>query len=255
MKLALIPPRQFLNDTYLAHEMQLMLPQWLEDDQYRNTYIDLKHKGSFVILDNGAAESSPHTMGVLTEMVKYYVPDEFAIPDTLGDASATLDQAYNFLEGFATDIPKETALGFVAQGRTVDEACRAVVELMKSVPGKRFIQTIYVPRLLLAESGDKRARLEVAQYVHYRFPRLNIHLFGASTEWVQEIRAAAPKRFIRSIDTSLPYNYGYAGVKIDEFTKRKVSRPEDYFNAKFDFDQEALVRKNVSTMKRWAYGA
>lgn len=257
MKLALIPPVSRLKDTYDTN-IQLALPHMLMNNpEYSKHYQELHEKSDqYTILDNGAAEGEHFDNEDLAGLIRSYAPDEFAVPDILADSDSTVASAFHFLLDHAVDLRHEgctTKFGFVAQGQDVKEACNAVDSIIDSAVG-HHIQVIYIPRLLVARAG-KSARLDVAEYIYYRYKNtLEIHLFGASVKWPQEIREATKLHYIRSMDTSLPYVYGLAKYVLNDSSKAEASRPENYFDATFDIAQQAITDANVTTLEAWADG-
>lgn len=256
MKLALIPPTSLLEDTSRT-DMQLMLPQLaISDSHYAKFYRKhCKNKHQYVILDNGAAERSSVNLDTLMEMIYVFQPDEFAIPDSLGDSRRTLVQANYFFARYEQNVVElnQMKLGFVAQGRTIME-CFDTVTIMAESWWADYIQVVYLPRLLVAESGDAGARLELASLLNKEYGgRFELHLFGAAPMWPAEIRAAADLSFIRSMDTSLPYVMSYWNTHLDmNVTISKLTRPSNYFDQPWDkFTGSSAY---VNTFIAWAEG-
>jgi hypothetical protein len=223
----------------------------LANEQYHDWYEDLATKGHHIILDNGAAESRVPSNKALTKHIQDFQPTEFALPDILGDSDATVAAGMNFYYDHHNDVPSDVSWGFVAQGTTIDDACGAVNAIMDSAAGSE-IEVIYVPRLLVKEAGP-RARSEVAEYIHHRYPELTIHMFGMSNESVREpLWIAKTCPYVRSIDTSLPYYYAEASITLSEDTLVKVDRPDNYFDLKF-WDR-SIANHNINVLSRWVQG-
>lgn len=255
MELALIPPVALLDMT-LQTTYQLALPHMFKDPWYEAHYKTLlaaQPIGAHVILDNGAAESEHIDNLDLVRLINELHPVEFALPDVLADTDKTVAQAFHFMLDFADQIPSDVRIGYVAQGTTVKESVEGVRHIIESAVGDA-IRVVYIPRLLLKESGSREARLEVARQLYVEFPELDLHLFGASVEWPQEVRAAARMPWIRSMDTSLPFNYAINYELIDIETAGKINRPKDYFSLELDDRQTALSYVNVETFMEWARG-
>lgn len=256
MRLALIPPLSHLEDCFDTN-IQLALPHMFEDNRYSAFYHMMcaaQPIGQHVILDNGAAENESVDLDEFIEMIQHLGPREFALPDALGNTDQTVANAFHFLLDYGSKIPNTTDVGFVAQGKTVDEASAGIDAIVDSHVGS-YVKVIYIPRLLIKESGEEDARFQVAEYIHHRYSHLQIHLFGASPFYPTELYYAATHHpYIRSMDTSLPYNYASADVELTLDTARPIGRPNDYFTSEYWDDQHELVKKNVETVKKWASG-
>lgn len=255
MELALIPPVSLLEMT-MQTTYQLALPHMFKDPFYAEHYKTLlaaQPIGAHVILDNGAAEAE-HTDNLdLVHLINELHPTEFALPDVLADTDKTVAQAFHFLLDFVDQIPSDVNIGYVAQGHDPNESIEGIDHIMQSAVGGA-IKVIYIPRLLLKESGLQMSRIMVADWINDNYPELDVHLFGASVEWVQEIREAARANYIRSMDTSLPFNYAFNYELVDKETAGKINRPKDYFSLVPDDRQTALSYVNVETFLEWSRG-
>lgn len=270
MELALIPPKSLLMDTNRTR-MQLMLPQLLDNrpglfiTPYSQIYkAHCDDPKQYVIMDNGAAESEQMTNQELLHLVTLYGPDEFAIPDVLGDSDATIAKAWNFFSHNQSQLDllnsnrklmkdANLKLGFVAQGKTVYDAIR-IVDRMTSFTWSDQIKVIYIPRLLVKESDNPQARIEVFNVLWERYKnRFEYHLFGAAPSWPNEITIAGQYK-IRSMDTSLPYVMSHHCEKPDKSThKEEISRPFNYFNLSLDEfpDHLQYVDWFIDAAERW----
>lgn len=269
MKLALIPPLDLLVHTWTT-DYQLVLPEWVDRSRtYEDNANALSSRGDFIILDNGAAEDNLYEPDELIEMAVEIGASELAIPDMLGDAFATFQKFAEFFDQneeilatnkFATD--EGPNLGFVAQGKSEIDALSLVLQVMTS-KWAPYISTVYLPRLLIRESQNNYARINLARAIYAQFDtRLDIHLFGSAPEWPRESLAASTEApFIRGIDTSMPYNWAFKGRVLgggasifdqDPNTGiQNIGRPDDYFDlTSEDFDPEILAQ-NVRVMHTW----
>jgi hypothetical protein len=205
-----------------------------------------------VILDNGAAE--PEGLGRADDLIKMLgelKPDELALPDVLGYGSVTVSLGTEFMNKFEDEIRLwGRRLGFVAQGRTLEDAKRTVSSFA-SLSDRFPIQVAYLPRLLLKETHTMGVRLKLAEWTRANYPQFQIHLFGASSLWPGEMREAAEMQFIRSMDTSLPYNYAYAEkTLLPRLIDKPIIRPNGYFELEeHDFPN---VDVNIQKVLQWS---
>lgn len=260
MKLALIPPTSLLRDTTKTN-MQLMLPhQMLTDPDYRRVYTNLcKNNSQYVILDNGAAESNQIDADELLAIAVKYRPDELAIPDTLANGRRTLIQAGYFFARYEDDLYSlaMTKLGFVAQGQTVDE-CLETVSILVESWWAPYIKVLYLPRLIVAETGDAMARIKLADRLQTEYKNMfEYHFFGSAPMWPGEIQSAQELGFIRSMDTSMPYNMSYYKAELsNSVTNNEAKRPPNYFHQPKDkfVGSEAYVNTFVAWAEGTRYG-
>lgn len=252
MKVALIPPLAYLEDTYKT-ELQLVLPHMMTEPQYAQWYNENATLRSHrFILDNGAAE------GVAIDPHKYVdlalsLANEVALPDILYDRIGTIRSSDEFLNihGY-TLLDIGIDIGYVAQGRNGEDAFRGVEEIVAR--WNSVITVIYIPRLLI-RPDSLEVRIDLAKRIHARWPHLAIHFFGMNQLWPGEIlMAATAAPFIRSVDTSMPYQFAYAAEPMQlgrTASMREISRPNNYFDINPD---NVLVNRNVAKILRWANG-
>lgn len=247
VRLALIPPVSLLKDTFKT-DMQLALPHMLiGNSDYRKVYKKhFKDPNQYVILDNGAAEGNMIDDEDLVSLTWKYTPDELAIPDTLADSAKTIQQAERFFAHHEDAINEwqSTTLGFVAQGKSVSE-CLTTVSIMEASWWSNYVNVLYLPRLIIKETGNPMSRIELAVRLNDNYgDRFEYHLFGSAPLWPAEISAATKVPSIRSMDTSVPYSLAYARKDLIWGTMEgdEVNRPVGYF----DKDAEKFDRLRVS---------
>lgn len=252
MKFALIPPVAYLTDSRQTG-LQLMLPHMMRDNTvYRRYYSELcADPDQYVIMDNGAAEGEVPSNAELVEIAQKYLPDEFALPDVLGDGELTMRQAARFLLAHNGDMFRAgVKLGFVAQGKTIRETVSVIWDAWEEFG--REISVIYIPRRLTYDDGwDARMRVLRADLPeHYEY-----HLFGGTKLWADEVKwliqAKDTLTEVRSMDTSMPYNYGwrYRLLEVDSF--EQIDRVDNYFDLSMNDAQREITLKNISTMLGW----
>lgn len=253
MEVALIPPVNYMGFTHQTG-MQLVLPELLHNREYREVVEEhLSNPNQYVILDNGAAEAKQPANDELVAIVEDLYPQEFALPDFLGNPHLTCAKAFEFLDKYGElfeDLP--TRLGLVTQGKNAFEATWMVHKVLES-PYGHLIKTLYIPRLLVKATSDPLIRVKLANHFKKAYPHLDIHLFGASPMAPKEALYASMVPSIRSIDTSLPFVAGFHEVSI-RLVKSVPDRPQHYFKAVFNETQLELVHDNVACYLSWVGG-
>lgn len=260
MQFALIPPTSLLGYTQFSH-MQLVLPHLFNNDKnYARHYRKLSICGHYVILDNGAAENQQVDSQALLNLNHEIWADEIAIPDCLGDAEKTFDYFEQFFKAnlrqivqektFITNIVKSYKLGFVAQGSNYREVYSLVETVMNSHYAE-LVSVVYIPRLLVTQE-HLYTRLDLAQFIHNKYPHLEIHLFGMPKMFLGEIPLIRKIPFIRSFDTSAPFNWAFANMELQShWTAISISRPDDYFYRRPDKAEQYLITRNIDIMMDW----
>jgi hypothetical protein len=251
MKLALIPPVQWLESFTNMTKCQLMLPQMLRNSAYSFHYSSLCAKlTEFVILDNGAAEKDPFDAEALLLIARHFRVSEVVASDVLGDTAATTIATEHFLNK-ATELGYEGRIAIVLQGRELEFALNMVFRFIELNKG---VTTVHIPRSLI-QVGREWARLDLAAHIHNKYPYIDIHLLGASNLWPKEILEAARNYpFIRSMDTSMPFVCARNYFTIGQERAPHRDGDSSYFTDTYTRLQYDTARRNVERMLLWVDG-
>ena len=257
MRLALIPPTELIEECAHLSEMQLVLPTpWLESEEYR-VKMDLVRRthSHYRILDNGAAESEQIDDEVLMELIGQTEPDEFALPDVLGDFRGTYRSGMEFIEKYGERLKQQDVkVGLVAQGSNGVEAVRMVEEFYKNSYG--IVDVVYIPRLHVRE-GKLIERALIAETLS-DMP-VEFHLFGMNRKFPYELQVvkwwlSTSPVTIRSVDTALPFYCAKASSVLWPSMIRlepAPTRSDDYFEEHYTDDEKTVVDRNIATVKEW----
>jgi hypothetical protein len=260
VKLALIPPLSWLSTSTVTN-YQLMLPHLLVDQRYADHYRALAaRKDQYVILDNGEAEGKNHfSSAQLVGMGIYVRVNEVVVPDVIRDQVETLNRMSQFFKEIhdlrndafgKNDVNTLKYMG-VAQGTNYKEVYDCI-QMMMSLHKDR-IHTIALPRHLLETTGDNTIRLSLAEDIKADHPNKRIHCLGASPKWPMEMLELAKQGIVDGMDTSMPYNWAYEAVRLNE-AKWEIKRPTRYFSRPArNFDQD-ILHYNIGLCRRWANG-
>jgi hypothetical protein len=247
-----IPPFAMLDSTLNSYR-HLMLPHLLTHQVYSNHFKRVKGLGQYIILDNGAAEGVKVTGRQLVDTCYDYKVDELVLPDVMGSSDATYDVATDFLTDYRNRLPVSTRLGYVLQGRTVTEAVDTYHRVRGNTRLLAKINVWYLPRLLVTPENPD-ARIDVAEYIldlEGKLPK-PIHFLGAAPTFISEIATVRDRHLrIRSMDTSAPFVYAFAGRFIAEEGVQRRDQ-EKYFTSLVDNTTRALAMRNCSVMEGWA---
>lgn len=245
IKVCFIPPTG-LEDRMSTGDMVMGLAQ-RSYPSYVQVIQQLAAKNKFVIADNGANEGQRLPDELLAARANLLGANELVLPDVLRDSSATLAAVTSFLQ---QDLKKFDHYMAVVQGTSMEQL-QQLVECYAEMPQ---VTTLGLPRLLL-KFVKRSIRIDLANWIQAEHKnRFNLHLLGASSEWVREpYYAARYAPHIRSIDSSLPYNYGLKGELIDR-TTRRIDRPGDYFTQSHSATHLTTIFRNEETYLLWSKG-
>lgn len=261
MKVAFIPP------TGLAYRMiHGDIVMSLAPLAYRNDYLkiidELYDKNRFIIMDNGANEHCTYTSEDLAARAQHVHANEMVLPDVLREADATFTAASDYLVTRrkiqeTLDIKFEPQYMAVVQGRNIED----LYKLVDRYAGEFDIKTLGIPRLLLTHAYQS-IRIDIANWIHLTYPgRFQLHFLGASSVWVKEAYYAARYApHVRSIDTSMPYNYGLRYERLGYWngqgcTTRKIERAADYFTEDHSSASLATITFNEGVYRTWCKGS
>jgi len=218
-----------------------------------NVYQRAKRGGDYVVMDNGIAEGIKFTGAELLAAASIFGANEIVLPDTLGDAKQTLSRVRTFLEHYSTPLAESgiEKMMAVAQG-TALQSVKNTINAFADMPK---VTCIGIPRHLIKTTGSTSIRIDVANWIASAHKdRFEIHLLGADAAARKEIRwAATYAPHIRSIDSSMPFNYALAGYALD--TVGNIYRPGQYFDRAWGITANVdLVKHNIAVFRGWANG-
>lgn len=207
MKYALITPpsgKWLLSNYDLAYHF--VLPQYLDDQEYRRMYQVHASHGHFLMMDNGAAEMGESVpVDWLASWANTIRADEIVMPDVLDDCNATLRRTHEALEFFP---PRARA--FCPQGKTWDE-WEHCASRMVSMGGA----TLCIAKRYERLPGGRVHALQLIKR-HKWDEKFNIHLLGIDTNPIAEIIAAREVyAAIRGVDSAAAIAYAQTGRALD----------------------------------------
>lgn len=251
MKLALIPPRGW--ERYALHsDFHLALAQ-VNNRFYDETYTRAADRQDFIVVDNGAAEGKPVGDFLLYSQAKKWGANEVVLPDVMFEAIETVRRAERFKANIDDSAYVFDAFNYmaVAQGNTINTV-KACIDGLSELP---YVSTIGIPRHLITTLRQRFIRLVLAEWIDKEFPkRFQIHFLGTNPSVPSEVaRAARETPFVRSVDTSMPFNYAIAGVMLG-LTAPAIGRPAGYLTDMQNMTS-GILKHNISTMQRWAAGS
>lgn len=181
-----------------------------------------KH-GSFVLMDNGAAEGEQLGIEELIREYNKIKPDQVVLPDTLLDGEDTIRKSAEALEVIKECYGGLLPFTFMAvpQGHTLDEWSKCAEELVQWPE----VKAIGISKFLVNETGELYIRVEAANVLDKLIKKYNrydmeAHLLGCSESPVIIQGIKNRFRFVRGCDSAYAYICTQAGVNIFSDTKR-----------------------------------
>ena len=245
LKIAEIVPVSCLNETEsnqyhmcLAH---LVGGSDLQSRLYTSFFKRMSDEGKYVLMDNGAAENSQLDFDSLLKMYELINPTEIVLPDVLCDKNETIIRTNKFYLKYKDQISKYKLM-VVPQGKSFDEWCECVEDLLKCIPAT----TIGVSKFLEMTTGDRTIRTRACEFL--RQYDVEIHLLGCSegTKTIKEARAANDK--VRGCDSAFTYICAKAGV---QSINVNTTRPE----GDIDFLNDPIIVVLNRLMKEFEFSA
>lgn len=243
MQLALIPPTSMLWQTE-SQSMHLLLPEVMSHPTM-DAFVARVH--GYKILDNGAAEGATVSINRLHMLCALGMFNEVVAPDALGDAAFTLSSAQS-MQHFKGLLPDMNIMA-VVQGHSLAEVMKCYTALYYM----DWIDVIGLPRDLNVRFGrESRAQLASSLNNDPGFNKKPLHCLGSYYLWPEEIKYLREIPIVRSMDTSLPYVFGYHMLTFDDAVPPNISRPPNYFEWEPDDAQREVINQNVERYTKWA---
>lgn len=265
IKVALIPPLGW--EQYLGYSAGIQMSLAVDSCMAYGPYVsEMRHAasmGNYVIVDNGEAEGQRSQNRHVTGFAASIKASEQVLPDVMGDRHATILRVTEFFSRASNVLPDMKYMA-VAQGDERD--VRVIVHYFaefKYRSGPNGVETypvttIGIPRNLCTIAGNPAARIDLANWIRKEYgDRFEVHLLGANAAWPQEVQAAAryAEGSIRSIDTSLPFNFALAGKLLEQDVPEAVTRDRLYLTGRLPRVNIRHVARNIDIYKTWARGA
>lgn len=257
MDVALIPPRGLENYALSSRfHLALALPSLLLRKPYTEMYKRASRLGDYVIVDNGAAEGESASTEDILAAAGALKAHEVVAPDAIQNSRVTIEMVMQFTHHLEVNTINSYQVMAVPQGTTWKHFTKCVNVFAE----QERVGTVGIPRHMPTTVGQTAARIDLANWIQNKHPgRFEIHLLGANPVWLAEIRMASKYApHIRSVDSSLPFNYAIAGYRLEEqlakgHNHEVVRRDPTYFATDWaNRINTALLRSNIQTFMKWA---
>ena len=202
-------PISIMEDIAIYLSGDYCLPHLLdENNEYREYFYKAKHKNRYIIMDNSMHELGyPYNEEKLIKWVYELKPNEFIVPDVLGNSSQTILLANEWIK---KSLPKETKKVAVIQAQHEGDFYIQYVHYKDlgydkiCIPyGLKVYETIF-PHPNKWVSRTMGRIYIIIQLLNKGFIKENdkIHLLGCNLNWEFKFYKDIPQ--IESVDTSNP---------------------------------------------------
>lgn len=253
MKIALIPPISEL-PAFPSTGIHLLLSHLLEDDRYKEYYVQRREEDDYLILDNSAHEFGVGTKpDKLLKQAKLLQAQEIVCPDVLFDANATVEATRAMLRYIerhknAWEQAGEPRLMIVPQGQDRTQWVKCLNNLLK-VWDATVNEGVPLgdPVIGVSKDYDVFVKGGITTLVKEYCQGYDTHCLGwPSNLWsLANVQAECP--WVRSTDSAKPFVYARhqvllePGGRVPEYPRR----PPDYFERGLNMQQREIAARNI----------
>jgi hypothetical protein len=260
MKISHEVPLSLLERSLMFNDYQYVLPHLIDKYEEYKTFM-LKYRtqeNSFIIMDNGLFEGVEHTTEDLIEKINLIKPDIFITPDAWNNPHATYKNAKYWMNTLKPQLPSETKLMVVMQGRTVEDIAKLydncvdlgfkhfsfnhsseTYQYMFNHPNKLINQMM--GRIELVNLMKKQGHILDGHYIHLLGCSLpNEFIYYKGIDW------------INSVDTSSPIINGVLGIGYEEYglLTKPTNKIEEFFEYNLE-EQMGHITFNINKFKEY----
>ena len=239
MKISHEVPLSLLEKSLTFNDYQYVLPHLLDKyDEYKTFMLKYRdQENSFIIMDNGLFEGVTHIKEDLIEKINLIKPDIFITPDDWNNTHFTYRNAKYWMNTISPQLPPETKLMVVLQGKTLEEMTNLYDKCI-DLEFKHFAfnhsSNLYQrmfnhPNKLVNQMMGRIELIHLMKKQGYILDNHYIHLLGCSS-WIEGYFYKGMD-WINSVDTSSPIINGF--LNIDYLSESMFSKPinkiEEFF--------------------------
>jgi hypothetical protein len=204
-------------------------------------------ENSFIIMDNGLFEGVSHTEEDLIEKINLIKPDIFITPDDWNNANFTYRNAKYWMNTVSPQLPPETKLMVVLQGKTFEEMTNLYDKCI-DLEFKHFAfnhsSNLYQrmfnhPNKLVNQMMGRIELIHLMKKQGYINDNHYIHLLGASLPQEFLFYQWSEYKMLKSVDTSSPIINGALGITYNDYGL--FSKPSCKIEEFFEDDLEEQI--------------
>jgi hypothetical protein len=249
MKISHEVPLSLLEKSLTFNDYQYVLPHLLDKyDEYKTFMLKYRdQENSFIIMDNGLFEGVSHTEEDLIEKINLIKPDIFITPDDWNNANFTYRNAKYWMNTVSPQLPPETKLMVVLQGKTLEEMTNLYDKCI-DLEFKHFAfnhsSNLYQrmfnhPNKLVNQMMGRIELIHLMKKQGYINDNHYIHLLGASLPQEFLFYQWSEYKMLKSVDTSSPIINGALGITYNDYGL--FSKPSCKIEEFFEDDLEEQI--------------
>lgn len=252
MKCYVIPPLNNLDLIRLGDRAFCLTQLYINNENYRNYFKQLKSEGWWITMDSGVGDFNPVTQDQLFDAMKDLLPSEIIPLDVLFDKEATLKNLEDFIGRMAEEnLLSDIEIFACPQGATKEDW----IECYKQMLENPYVATIgfskiAVPFAFLGKKNDEG--IAEARNMAYDYLVANdllkkpIHCLGQGDP--REF-AHYKSPLMRSTDSCYTVLAAMNGIKFKEGNFTRIKTPHTYFDSTVTEEQVIVAKDNVEFLR------
>jgi len=253
MKISHEVPLSLLEKSLTFNDYQYVLPHLLDKyDEYKTFMLKYRdQENSFIIMDNGLFEGVTHIKEDLIEKINLIKPDIFITPDDWNNTHFTYRNAKYWINTISPQLPPETKLMVVLQGKTLEEMTNLYDKCI-DLEFKHFAfnhsSNLYQrmfnhPNKLVNQMMGRIELIHLMKKQGYILDNHYIHLLGASLPQEFLFYQWSEYKMIKSVDTSSPIINGALGITYNDYGlfSKPSCKIEEFFEDNLEEQIENII--------------
>ena len=255
-----IPTLNNLELTLTGERVFCLAHFYKQYDHYRQFFLDIKknYPGTFITLDNSAAERSLVTEEVLLEIVEELRPSEVIAPDTLFDKYKTIADLDSFVNKMIDrELHWQTQIFGCPQGETREDWIEAYDYML----AHKRVSTIGMSKIAIpyawlknpkADQGIKEARHNAVNYLIAQGKlKKPLHFLGMGDPTEYKYYADLQNPLLRSSDSCYTVLAATEGISFEEDTDSRVVTTEEFYHRTLTAMEISLAVRNMFFLNQY----
>jgi hypothetical protein len=260
MKISHEVPLALLERSKHFNDYDYCLPHLLDKyETYKNYFLQARTDERFIIMDNGLFEGVTHTNEDLIEKINLIKPNIFITPDAWNNSHFTYRNAKYWVNALKEQLPLETNLMVVLQGKTLDDFTNLYDKCIDlgfkhfafNHSSEIYQRLSHHPNKLINQMMGRIELVTLFKKQGYITDNHYIHLLGASLP--QEFIYYKGLDYIHSVDTSSPIINGALGITYEEYglLTKPSNKIEEFFEENLE-EQIGNITFNINKFREYA---
>lgn len=255
-----IPTLNNLELTLLGDRVFCLAHFYKKYEYYKEFFLNIRknYPGTFITLDNSAAEKALVTEEVLLEIVEELKPDEVIAPDTLFEKEATIVGLESFVEKMKErDLLKDTQIFGCPQGKTREDWI-FTYDWMLNHPN---VTTIGLSKIAVPYAWDENPkadqRIKETRHAAVNFLDVTdrikkpLHFLGMGDPTEFRYYAELNEPLLRSSDSCYSVLAATENILFEENTSLRIVTTEEFYHKTLNARQLSFAIRNMFYLKQY----